>query len=72
MDSIILFFKASKDLDKKGTLLYRIVYNGKTRQIDTGFRIYPHEWSEEQNTLVLPGNDNWDYNNLISIRNDLE
>lgn len=72
MDSIILLFKASKDLDKKGTLLYRIVYNGKTRQIDTGFRIYPHEWSEDQNTLVLPSNDNRDYNNLISIRNDLE
>ena len=51
MDSIALFFKASKDLGKEGTLLYRIVYNGKTRQIDTGFRIYPEEWSEEQKTI---------------------
>ena len=72
MDSIALFFKASKDLGKEGTLLYRIVYNGKTRQIDTRFRIYPEEWSEEQKTIVLPSNDNRNYSYLISIRNDLE
>ena len=53
MDSIALFFKASKDLGKEGTLLYRIVYNGKTRQIDTGFRIYPEEWSEEKKLLFF-------------------
>ena len=54
MDSIDLFFKVPEDFVTEGLLLYQITYDNKIQQIDSGFRIYSHEWDEERGTLVFP------------------
>lgn len=72
MDSIDLVFKVPEDFVTEGLLLYQITYDNKIQQIDSGFRIYSHEWDEERGTLVFPDKENLRHEYLVSIYNDLE
>lgn len=67
MDAIELCFKILKNQDIEGALVFKITYNNKIRQINTGFRIRINEWDEERRSLVLPCIDNHRYSILYSI-----
>lgn len=72
MDSIKLVFKKLEDLIVEESLLFQITYNNEIRIIDTGFRIYSHEWSAKRGTFVFPNKEDERYEHLISIYNNLE
>ena len=44
MTSVKIKFRASTMVDKEGYLYYQIIHNRVTRQISTGYKLFPSEW----------------------------
>ena len=44
MTSVKIKFRASTMADKEGYLYYQIIHNRVTRQISTGYKLFPSEW----------------------------
>ena len=84
MASIKVKFRPSTSENKEGTIYYQIIQNRVIRQLKTDYRLFMHEWSEEESEINTPNNSrqyylqsievriDWDIKRLQSIINQLE
>ena len=54
MATVKIKFRASLQLDKAGTLFYQVIHNRVTRQIYTGYKLFPYEWNAMDSKIVIP------------------
>lgn len=54
MTSVKIKFRESLHPDKAGTLFYQVIHNRVTRQIYTGYKLYPSEWNTTDSSIVIP------------------
>ncbi|MEG1464863.1 MAG: site-specific integrase, partial [Mucinivorans sp.] len=47
-------FRASTVTTREGALFYQVIHNRIARQINTGYKLYPSEWSTAGSEVVLP------------------
>ena len=84
MASIKVKFRPSTSENKEGTIYYQIIQNRVIRQLKTDYRLFMHEWNEENNAIIITNNSrqnylqsieeriDWDIKRLQSIVNQLE
>ena len=84
MASIKVKFRPSTNENKEGTIYYQIIQNRVIRQLKTDYRLFMHEWNEEENSRITTNNSrqnylqsieeriDWDIKQLQSIINQLE
>ena len=54
MATVKIKFRASLQLDKAGTLFYQVIHNRVTRQIYTGYKLFPYEWNATDSKIIMP------------------
>lgn len=54
MATVKIKFRASSQPDNAGTLFYQVIHNRVTRQIYTGYRLFPSEWNATESRIVIP------------------
>lgn len=72
MATVKVKFRASSVYTKEGTLFYQVIHNRVARQVNTGYKLYPHEWNAATAEIViLPdiGDNRRDY--LLSLKDAL-
>ena len=84
MASIKVKFRPSTSENKEGTIYYQIIQNRVIRQLKTDYRLFMHEWDEEENSIITTNDSrqnylqsieeriDWDIKRLQSIINQLE
>ena len=84
MASIKVKFRPSTNENKEGTIYYQIIQNRVIRQLKTDYRLYMHEWNEDNNAIISINNSrqnylqsieerlDWDIKRLQNIINQLE
>ena len=80
MASIKVKFRPSTSENKEGIIYYQIIQNRTIRQLKTDYRLFMHEWNEENNTIITNNSRlqatqkriNWDIKRLQSIINQLD
>ena len=84
MASIKVKFRPSTNENKEGTIYYQIIQNRVIRQLKTDYRLFMHEWDEEESSIITTNNSrqnyltsiegrvDWDIKRLQSIINQLE
>ena len=84
MASIKVKFRPSTNENKEGTIYYQIIQNRVIRQLKTDYRLFIHEWDEDENSIIVAGSNrqnylqsieervDWDIKRLQSIINQLE
>ena len=84
MASIKVKFRPSTTANKEGTIYYQIIQNRVIRQLKTDYRLFMHEWNEEENAINTTNGSrqhylqsieeriDWDIKRLQSIINQLE
>ncbi len=50
-------FRASSSEAKEGTLFYQVIHKRISRQLHTGYRLFPQEWNAEDNEVILAAGD---------------
>lgn len=69
MATVKIKFRASTQPDKAGTLFYQVIHNRVTRQIYTGYKLFPYEWDATDSRIVIPPDSDADRrSNLSSLR----
>ena len=84
MASIKVKFRPSTNENKEGTIYYQIIQNRVIRQFKTDYRLFMHEWNEDNNAVIATNNSrqnyltsieeriDWDIKRLQSLINQLE
>lgn len=54
MATVKIKFRTSSQPDREGTLYYQVIHNRVTRQIYTGYRLFPNEWDVTDSKIVIP------------------
>lgn len=55
MATIKMKFRASSSVGtKEGTLFFQVIHNRVTRQISTGYKLYPSEWDTARSEIRIP------------------
>ena len=84
MASIKVKFRPSTSENKEGTIYYQIIQNRVIRQLKTDYRLFMHEWNEDNNAVIATNSSqqhylqsieeriDWDIKRLQSIINQLE
>ena len=84
MASIKVKFRPSTNANKEGTIYYQIIQNRVIRQLKTDYRLFMHEWNEDNNAVIATNSSqqhylqsieeriDWDIKRLQSIINQLE
>lgn len=57
MATIKIKFRTSSVKTKEGVLFYQIIHARVTRQINTGYKIFPSEWDKHLACIILPDNN---------------
>ena len=52
MASIKVTFRPSINENKEGTIYYQIIQNRVIRQLKTDYRLFMHEWDEEESSII--------------------
>ena len=82
MASIKVKFRPSANENKEGTIYYQIIQNRVIRQLKTDYRLFMHEWNENENAVNTSNSRqnylqsieeriDWDIKRLQSIINHL-
>lgn len=72
MATIKVKFRASSVGTKEGTLFFQVIHNRVTRQISTGYKLYPSEWDTARSEIRIPsGTDEKRRAYLDSLKNAL-
>ncbi len=69
--SIKVKFRPSKQSEKEGVLVYRIIHQRLIRQIGTNDRIFPEEWDDKAEKIVIINCNNQRKGDLQSIQEKL-
>ena len=84
MASIKVKFRPSTSENKEGTIYYQIIQNRVIRQLKTDYRLFMHEWDDDNNAIIatndsrqnylqsIEGRIDWDIKRLHSIIANLE
>ena len=84
MASIKVKFRPSTNENKEGTIYYQIIQNRVIRQLKTDYRLFMHEWNEDNNAIIATNDSrqnyiqsieeriDWDIKRLQTIINQLE
>lgn len=54
MATVKVKFRASSVESKEGTLFYQVIHGRVARQVNTGYKLYPHEWNAARAATVIP------------------
>lgn len=72
MATVKVKFRASSVQRKEGALFYQVIHNRVARQVNTGYKLYPHEWDAASSAIVFPsGIEDGRRNYLASLRETL-
>lgn len=66
MASVKVKFRPSSINGKEGFIYYQIIHNRVIRQLKTGYKIYPCEWNETSNSIIIENDERRNYLNSIS------
>lgn len=72
MVSIKLKFRASTKECKEGALFFQIIHNRAVRRIKAGYHIYPQEWDNKTNNILISNTSDLRHAYLNSIQNDIK
>ena len=73
MATVKVKFRPSSVITKEGTLYYQITHNRVVKQINTGYKLYPTEWSSCASKIVVPPNaEESRYHYLLALQNSLK
>ena len=70
MASIKVKFRPSINENKEGTIYYQIIQNRVIRQLKTDYRLFIHEWDEDNNVIIATNNSRQNYLQSIEERID--
>ena len=70
MASIKVKFRPSTNENKEGTIYYQIIQNRVIRQLKTDYRLFMHEWNEDENSIIVAGSSRQNY--LLSIEGRID
>lgn len=70
MATVRIKFRASSRPDKSGTLFYQVIHNRVTRQIYTGYKLFPYEWNARESNIVTPDGSNTERCDYLSTLRD--
>lgn len=56
MATVKVKLRTSSIPTNEGTLFYRVIHDRKVRQVDTGYKICPHEWDETKAEIIIRPN----------------
>ena len=70
MASIKVKFRPSTNENKEGTIYYQIIQNRVIRQFKTDYRLFMHEWNEDNNAVIATNNSRQNYLTSIEERID--
>ena len=70
MASIKVKFRPSTSENKEGTIYYQIIQNRVIRQLKTDYRLFMHEWDEDNNAIIITNNSRLNYLQSIKERID--
>ena len=70
MASIKVKFRPSINENKEGTIYYQIIQNRVIRQLKTDYRLFMHEWDEEESSIITANNSRQNYLQSIEERID--
>ena len=70
MASIKVKFRPSINENKEGPIYYQIIQNRVIRQLKTVYRLFMHEWDEEENSIIIANNSRHSYLQSIEERID--
>ena len=70
MASIKVKFRPSTTANKEGTIYYQIIQNRVIRQLKTDYRLFMHEWNENNNSIIIDNSSRLNY--LQSIEERIE
>ena len=70
MASIKVKFRPSTSENKEGTIYYQIIQNRVIRQLKTDYRLFMHEWDDEENSIIITNNNRQNYLQSIKERID--
>ena len=70
MASIKVKFRPSINENKEGTIYYQIIQNRVIRQLKTDYRLFMHEWNDEENSIIVTNNSRKNYLQSIEERID--
>lgn len=72
MATVKIKFRSSSRADKAGTLFYQVIHNRVTRQIYTGYKLFPYEWNAAESNIFIPADcDAGRSSYLSSLRGEL-
>ena len=52
MATVKLKYRSSCVANKEGSLYYQVIHNPVARQINTLYRIMPHEWDSDNTAII--------------------
>lgn len=52
MATVKLKYRSSYVANKEGSLYYQVIHNRVARQINTLYRIMPHEWDSDNTAII--------------------
>ena len=70
MASIKVKFRPSINENKEGTIYYQIIQNRVIRQLKTDYRLFMHEWDEDNNIIIITNSSRQNYLQSIEARID--
>lgn len=70
MASIKVKFRPSTNENKEGTIYYQVIQNRVIRQLKTDYRLFMHEWNEDNNAIISINNNRQNYLQSIEERID--
>ena len=68
MASVKVKFRPSTNEKKEGTIYYQIIHNRVIRQLKTNYRLYAHEWNENESVIIITNNRRQNYLKSIEER----
>lgn len=73
MATVKVKFRASSVSWREGTLFYQVIHDRVARQVNTGYKLYPHEWNATNAEIVfLPDAGDNRRNYLASLKDALD
>lgn len=54
MTTVKIKFRASSVGMREGTLVYQVIHRRVTRQVTTGYKLYPQEWDGLHSEVTFP------------------
>ena len=70
MASIKVKFRPSTNENKEGTIYFQIIQNRVIRQLKTDYRVFMHEWDEENSVIIITNSSRQNY--LQSIEESIK